>query len=86
LRRILNYYLVDFYSSGQQLRAEIQILGDELIIKDQKLQISLKKPFEMMIEQKNNIEQEVARVEPLTTSDKSDRIGDFRDKSPLLSG
>ena len=77
-----------WFENGDQKsrRAIFACLGDELIIKDQKLQISLKKPFEILIEQKNDIEQELVKVEPLTTSDKSGRVGDFRDKSPLLSG
>lgn len=67
-------------------RAIFACLGSNLILKDQKVAINLIKPFEIIFDGVEKIEEELERLEPLTRPMVTSDIVLFRKKFPLMSG
>jgi hypothetical protein len=67
-------------------RAIFACLGSDLLLKDQKVQLILRKPFKIIFEGLPQAEQEIARLEPLVTAANIGRIKDVAEKIPVWSG
>ncbi len=67
-------------------RAIFACLGSHLILKDQKVSLTLRKPFQIIFERASQAEEELLRLEPLLTTE---NIIDYRlvvEKIPVWSG
>ena len=67
-------------------RAIFACLGSDLILKDQKVAINLRKPFRFIFEGLPKAMSELERLEPLTNPVDTRRIEHFTHQFPLLSG
>lgn len=67
-------------------RAIFACLGSDLLLKDQKVALTLHKPFQIIFERKNSIEQELARLEPLKFCSMKQKSSVFAADFPLTSG
>jgi len=67
-------------------RAIFACLGSNLLLKDKKVSIQLKKPFNFIFEGLPQAEGELARLEPLKMGENKANLKDFASKFPLLSG
>jgi len=67
-------------------RAIFACLGSHLILKDKKVFIQLKKPFNIIFEGLPKAQVELERLEPLKINENKAKFGDFVSKFPILSG
>lgn len=67
-------------------RAIFACLGSNLILKDQKLTLTLRKPFQFIFDGASEAEKELQRLEPLTISVKYMDLAFLRRKFPVMSG
>jgi site-specific DNA recombinase len=69
----------------EEKRAIFACLGSNLLIKDQKFSLTLKKPFKMIFERSFQAEQELLKLEPLETAVSIGRIKVLATKVPYWS-
>jgi site-specific DNA recombinase len=67
-------------------RAIFACLGSDLLLKDQKVHLALRKPFKIIFEGLPQAEREIAKLEPLITAENIGRIKDLAEKIPVWSG
>ena len=67
-------------------RAVFACIGSDLILKDQKIAITLRKPFKFIFDGLNLASKELERLEPLNEPMNTRKFATFVQKFPLLSG
>lgn len=67
-------------------RAIFACLGSDLILKDQKVAITLQKPFQFIFDKLPLAVKELERLEPLNIASVKAQLEHFKSKFPLLSG
>lgn len=67
-------------------RAIFACLGSEFLLKDQKVAVTLQKPFQIIFERKDAAEKELERLEPLDWGSIKGKSAVFADEFPLTSG
>lgn len=67
-------------------RAIFACLGSSLTLKDQKIAVSLRKPFEMIFEKLPEVQTEFARLEPIEMQANTMQFFNYMQKFPTLSG
>jgi hypothetical protein len=67
-------------------RAIFACLGSHLFLKDKKVSIQLKKPFNIIFEGLNKAEAELSRLEPLKIPQNEAKFEEFVAEFPMLSG
>ena len=67
-------------------RAIFACLGSDLLLKDQKVLLTLHKPFQYIFERKNAAEAEIARLEPLKNAVAIGDLRTFEAQFPVMSG
>lgn len=67
-------------------RAIFACLGSKLILKDKKVFIQLKKPFDIIFKGLPRAQVELQRLEPLKIEENKAKFGDFVSKFPIMSG
>ncbi len=77
-----------WFSEGslETKRAVFSCLGSDFLLKDQKVAITMRKPFSFIFEGLSNVETELERLEPLKNEMNTRDIEVFAQQFPLLSG
>lgn len=67
-------------------RAIFACLGSDFLLKDQKVTLTLHKPFQVIFEKRNLAEKELAKLEPAEFGSLKVKLAVFATKFPVLSG
>ena len=70
----------------EQRRAIFASLGSNLLLKNKEVSLELHKPFKYIFEQKENVEIELSRLEPVTSSSTKRKIEALASEFPITSG